>query len=61
VEKFIGGVVDTGKQFIAGVVDTRVQFIAGVDDTGDKFSLVSLIPVRNNQKPKIYRWCQRHR
>jgi hypothetical protein len=30
VEKFIGSVVDTGKQFIGGVDDTGEQFIAGV-------------------------------
>jgi hypothetical protein len=43
VEKFIGGVVDTGEQFIAGVMDTSEQFIAGVViffpgvvDTGQK-------------------------
>jgi hypothetical protein len=39
MEKFIGGVVDTGEQFIAGVVDTS-----------EHFSPVSLIPVRNKQK-----------
>jgi hypothetical protein len=33
-EKFIGGVVDTGKQFIASVVDTSEQFFGGVVDTG---------------------------
>jgi hypothetical protein len=37
VEKFIGGVVDTGEQFIGCVVDTDEQ-------------PVSLIPVRNNLK-----------
>ncbi len=36
VEKFIGGVIDTGEQFIGGVVDTGEQFIGGVVDTGDK-------------------------
>ncbi len=52
----------------------ELMFIAGVNDTGEKlFSGVnekfmtpainfwSLIPVRNNQRPKIYRQCQRHR
>jgi hypothetical protein len=43
-KKFIGSVNYTGEQFIAGLIDTCEQFIAGV------FSLVSLIPVRNNQK-----------
>ncbi len=35
VEKFIGGVVDTGEQFIGNVVDTGEQFIASVNDTAD--------------------------
>jgi hypothetical protein len=34
-EKFIDGVVDTGKQFISSVVDTGEQFIGGVIDTCD--------------------------
>jgi hypothetical protein len=36
VEKFIGGVVDTGEQFIGGVVDTGEQFFPGVVHTGKK-------------------------
>jgi hypothetical protein len=35
VEKFIGGVVDTGEQFITGAVDIGEQFIPGVNDTGE--------------------------
>jgi hypothetical protein len=36
VEKFIGGVVDTGEQSIVGVIDTGEQFIVGVVCTGQK-------------------------
>jgi hypothetical protein len=57
VEKFIGGVVDTGEQNIAGVVDTGEQFIAGIIDTGDKFfpGVVDTSPV--SLSPAIKESC----
>ncbi len=51
VENFIGDVVETGEQFIAGVIDISEQFIT-------EFPPVWLVPVRNNKKRKIYRWCK---
>jgi hypothetical protein len=45
-----------GFSLIGGVVDTGNKFITGVVDTAEKWS-----PVTTTKKPKIYRWCQRHR
>jgi hypothetical protein len=49
MEKFIGGVVDTGEQFLAGVIDTGEQ-LSPVTTT----PAINLLPVTRTRTP--WRW-----
>ncbi len=59
----ITGVNDTGDKLFSGVNDTGDKFYAGVVDTGEQFIFPRCGWYRSEKtkKPKIYRWCQRHR
>jgi hypothetical protein len=55
VEKFIGGVIDTGEQFIA-VLFTPVNNLSPVSKT----PAITFFPGVVDTGQKIYRRCQRH-
>jgi hypothetical protein len=60
---FITGVHDTGDKLFSSVNDTGEKFIAGVVNTGEQFIFPRCVDTvkKKTKKPKMFRWCQRHR